>query len=201
MPRVCISSRSQSRGPAVEQAAGRSDRILVRHPPGQEEIQIFRHEQQTFGSAHLLRHGAQLINRVEGLRLGAGAAVLLLGGEDFCGRLPDAVGSAVPVGYRVADRPALPVDKDKINAPGVDPDKVGCTVQLCRPAKPLQNLPREVVQIPAEVPILLLHPVFKPIYLPELKPAALHPAQDVPAAGRADINGQKTAHNYATAFH
>ena len=107
--------------------------------------------------------------------------------------LPDAVGSFIPVGHRVTDALTGLVQQHKIHRPSVDAH--GGRRKACGAAggHAVDDLGGEGVHIPAEMPVFAGNPVFKTVDLLQLDAPVLHPADDVPPAGCADIHGQITS--------
>ena len=70
----------------------------------------------------LVLKGKQLVERVEGLALNAGAGIDLGRVHDLVGNLVDTVGTCVAIGDRVADDLVMLVEQYKVDAPGIDTD-------------------------------------------------------------------------------
>ena len=137
-----------------------------------------------------LFHRHQLVNGVEALLLDAGAGVKLLHGDEF-GYFPvHAGGAGIPVGNRVPQHLSILIQQDEIHAPGVDAHGGRDLPQFLAAFHAVYDLCKEPFKIPAEMAVFFRNAVFKAVDLLQDDFPVLDGAQNVAAAGRADIHSQ-----------
>ena len=142
----------------------------------------------------LLLERPELVDGVVGGLLQTDAPVEVGEGDDVALDLRVGAGRArVAVGHGVADALAPLVQEHEVDAPGVDADG-GDLGLLHRRVDALLDRLDERVDVPAVVPAAADLRVVETIDLLEGDLAVLHPTDDVPAAGRADVYGKKVFH-------
>ena len=169
--------------------------VLVRLAAAEPPVQIVRRHEEGFCRFQLFRmlqfQRHKLVDRVIGRLLDACSVVKRLRRNDLRHLRIHAVCPAVAVADEITDRAVAFVQQNKIHAPCVDADAVGNLSQLLAAAHSFKNVRKDRVIVPAEMTVFLGHAVGKAVNF--LHVPALRPEQNVPAGGRADVNG-KAAH-------
>ena len=172
--------------------------ILLHLLSCQQEMEIVRNHQhglrlcKVLGMLFLYCH--QLIDRVENLLLNAGSGVEILGRDQLVNLLVHSLGAAVTVGHRIAQHLILLVQQHKVHTPGID-SQAGRNLVLFRALlHTVFDLGEKLLQIPAEVSVHIGHTVVKAVDLLENHLSVLHMAQNVPAAGGADVDSKIILH-------
>jgi len=176
------------------QGGGGSVGILVGGHAGQLVVQVVRHHQKGLGRGQLVRvllfQGGQLVGSVEGLVLDAGAGVVLGKWQHRLQRLAHALGTAVPVGHRIAQDLPCRVQQHKVHGPGVNAHRFGRAAGVLAGFQPGQDVLPQAVHLPAAMAVFLGQAVFKAVDLFQVHAAILYPAQDVTAGRCADVDGK-----------
>ena len=179
-------------GSRVDQVRAGRVRVFLFHHAGELIVKIVRDHQHCLSPLELLRmfflKSHELVDRVEELLLDAGARVELLRGNDFVHKFVGFFGAAVSVGDGVADRISVLVDQDEIYGPGVNADGLRYFASLFAGLKTSENSAPEIVHIPAVVAVLVYLFVVKAVHLFQNNSAVLDMAENVAAAGCADVN-------------
>ena len=140
----------------------------------------------------------QLVDCVELLVLDAGAGVMFGKGQTVVTlqRLAHALCALIAVSHGIADTLAVSVQQHKVHGPGINADGGGGVPGIMGGLQAVHHFCRQGVNIPAEVAVYAADAVLKPVDLLQADFAVLHGADNVPPAGRANINCQKTGlHN------
>ena len=96
----------------------------------------------------------------------------------------------VAVGDGIAEQLPGFVQQHKVDGPGVDAQGGGDVPGVLAGFQARQHVLPQAVHLPAEVAVFLHKAVFKAIDFFQVHAAVLHPADDVPAGGRADVDGK-----------
>ena len=112
----------------ADQLGRRRIGVLLHLFPGQKKMKIIRHHQQTVRLLQpfwmLLFYCRQLIDRVKNLFLDSRSAVEFFLRDLRIHFFIHALRPAVAVGCRIADTSSLPIQKDIVHRPGVNPHAV-----------------------------------------------------------------------------
>ena len=132
--------------------------------------------------------GIELIDGIEGLELAAGMAVQLGEGHFFMHLGNDRLGAAVPVGVHRPDF-FLALQQHIVHAPGIDGQggNVGKRLLCLRHAR--FHIVQQGIDVPDQVSVLFGDTVWETVYLFCPYRAVFQPAHNMPAGGRADIDG------------
>ena len=131
----------------------------------------------------LARERRKLIDRVERLALDARDAIEPLQADARIDVGGDVVGSRIAIRHRVPDEPALRVDQDEVDAPGVDADRLGDLAGFAAFLQADQDVLPDHVDIPAIVPAAAHLRVVEAVHLLELDDAvAVHTTEHVAPA-------------------
>ena len=99
--------------------------------------------------------GHELVDRVEELLLDAHLFVEELCGDGFIYDRVHALCAPVVVGDRVADKLVIFIEKDKIDGPGVDADRLRDLPERFQGLEATEDSGPEVVHVPAVMPVLM----------------------------------------------
>ena len=172
--------------------------VLIRGHTAEQIVQVIGHHQEDFCRVQLLRvflfQRHELVNGVERLVLDAGAGIMLGKGQAVvlfqC--LADALGALIAVGHGIAEAFALLIQQDEIHRPGVNADGRGGKACVMGGLQAVDDLLGQRVNVPAEVAVLAADAVFKAVDLLQGDLAVLYRADNVPPAGRTNVNCQCT---------
>ena len=175
----------------VEQPGRRGVRLLGGGLAGQPVAEQVRDEEHRPGPGERLRAGerGQLVERVERQELDAGPLVE----ARLAGPLVDEVGAGrvagVAVVPRIGDEHAVAVEQPEVDAPRVDADARG-RLRLAPGggAQPVEDLAVQPQDVPVEAVGQPDRLVGEAVDLVETQLPRAHPADDDPAARRADID-------------
>ena len=174
----------------ADHAAGGGVGVLVGLHAAEPVHQILRDHQKVRHAleppGELVR--IELIDRVEGLELDAGAAVKPGEGDLLMHLRDDRLGAPVAVGVAGADR-LVAAQQHVVHAPGVDRQALDLRVFRLRDFDTAPDMPQQRVDIPGQTSVLFRHAVGKTVELLGFQFSVLEPAQDVPAGGGADVDG------------
>ena len=169
-------------------------RVLVLHDPRQEIVQIVGNHQKMFcrrqGLGTFLPDRHKLIDRVEDLLLNPVACVERLLRNRPVDQRIHALRPPIPIGNSIAEQLSGPIEQDKIHRPGVNPDALRNPIQRAAPLQPLDHLVKEMIHIPAEMPVPSHETVLKAMNLLDTDLPVLNPAQNVTPARCTNINRQ-----------
>ena len=188
-------------GAGIDQTGRRGVRELPRLRSAEPVHQVFR-DHQDVGHAlepAFLHIPVPLVERVKDLELAAGPAVELGEGDLLMQLVHDGLCAAVPVGIAGEDL-LVAAQQHIIDAPGVHGEADDVVVLREREVDSALHLFREVQDIPDQMAVHTLHAVREAVDFAGLErgrrgcAAFRGPSDDMPAGGRADVDGQITSH-------
>ena len=155
-------------------------------------MEIIGKHQQPFRLFHVFRfllfHRHQLINRIENLLLDTGSGIQGILGDDPVNLLIHSFCSSVSVAICIAQYPVLPIKQHIIHRPGINSHGLRHFSRCLAGLQPRFDLFKQPGDIPAQMTILFIHTVFKPVDLFQLYSAVFQMPQNMPAAGSSDIH-------------
>lgn len=143
----------------------------------------------------------KLVDRIQKHALDAGPLIKLL----FRNLVPDVGLRRIRAHIAIVIRPAPHlsgrlIEKDIVDAPGVDTDAVELRLDRKRLAQPVFKLQAKLRIIPVNRAVLLRRAVCEAMHLGQRKPAVLQPADHRPPARGPQIKCQKAAHQVPLLF-
>ena len=178
-------------GLGVHKAGGGGVGVLPRFHAAELPQQILRDHQKVLGLCQPSGFfvSVQLINAVEGLELDAGALVKLFKGQDAVYFGNDRLRPAVAVGVDRGE--GLTVFQQHIvHRPCVD-GKALDGRELCKGfPDALLHVGKQAVDVPFQMTVHPLDAIGKTIHFLGAENAVLHPSDNVPPAGRTNVDGK-----------
>ena len=107
----------------------------------------------------------ELVNGVEDLLLDPGAGVKLFRRDLLCGDCIHSLRAGVPISHGVAQGLSFPVQKDKIDAPCVNPHGQRDLLKFLTAFHTGEDLRKKPVGVPTEMPVFFDQSIFKPVDL------------------------------------
>ena len=132
----------------------------------------------------------QLVERIERLTLDAAGVIEGAGLELLVDALGDALGALVAVCDGIAHEPALRVEQNEVDAPGVDADSRGDLARIPASLEARKNALPQHLDVPAVMPCAAQLLVVEAVELLEDHTPVLDVPEHVAPARRADIYGQ-----------
>ena len=182
----------------VEERRRRGIGVLVDDLPGQAVVEVLRHHQEVRRTLELLGmlllERPELVDGVEARLLDADTPVEIGKGEDLALDLRIRPRRArVAVGDRVAAPVAVLVEKDEVDAPGVDADGGDLSLRHRLIDAGLDRRD-EFFDVPAVMPFLPDLRILKAVNLLKRDLSALHRPEDVAPRRRTDVNRKIAFH-------
>ena len=107
------------------------------------------------------------------------------------------------VAVRMAGQDLFPVfvQKDIVDTPGVDRHALDLPELTERLLQSRHDLAEQTFRVPNQRAVYVVHAVIKPIHFLRAKLSAFFPADDVPSAGRSDIDCYVIFHFFLRRYH
>ena len=176
----------------TDQLGGRRVGIFLSLHAGQHIMKVIRDHQQGLRTGKCLRlflfHRHQLIDGVEYLLLDSSPFIQGLRRNDFVYLFVHALCPVIPVADCVSQPLSVSVQQDKIHRPGVDSHTARNLSQRRALLHSHLDLVKQGFHIPAEMAVSFHHAVFKTVDLFQTNCSVLHCAEDMTAAGCANVH-------------
>ena len=178
-------------GLGVHKAGGGGVGVLPRLYAAQLPQQIFRDHQKVLGLRQPpgLFIGIKLINAVEGLELDAGACIELRKGQDAVDFGKHCLRPAVAVGVDRGEGLAV-FQQHIVHRPCVDGKALDIRIFCKGFPDALLHVSKQAVDVPFQMAVHPLDAVGEPIHFFGAENTVLHPSDNVPPAGRTNVDGK-----------
>ena len=182
-------------GLRIYKLAGAGNGIFRGALPGEEEVIIIRRHEKRIRLFKLFRafllQSGKLIDSVEYLFCDAGPGIEVFLRDNLIDFSVNLGSSVIPVSDGIPDPFPGFIDQNIVNTPGINPHIGGNFPKLRTLFHSLFDVGKEQVGVPALVAVDFLHSVFEAKDFFQHDLSVFQMAQDVPAAGGADVNRKK----------
>ena len=178
-------------GLSIHKAGGGGIGVLAGFHAAQFPQQIFRDHQKVLGLCQPSGFfvSVQLINAVEGLELDAGALVKLFKGQDAVYFGNDRLRPAVAVSVDRINR-LIVFQQHIINGPCINGKALDIRIFCKGFPDALFHVGKQAVDVPFQMTVHPLDAIGKTIHFLGAENAVLHPSDNVPPAGRTNVDGK-----------